>query len=232
MVRVMWSSALRWLILVVILALFLGLGGPQPNAAVVAAGAPGNLALKGVADRASQAPPFEPTPSSGPSGDAPVYTASPGTVLRYMRVLGSAFHPIRSGITFESPYGSCTYMTSGIAYDYLQVGLQLPEGAHIVGMRIWYVDGVSDNGIVALTEYDPFATENGTHEVALVSTSGSGSSGRDTTAAVDYVVRNADRALALRWRPLLIGGGMQICTVQLTYEVPIGSAAYLPAITR
>jgi hypothetical protein len=232
MIRVTWSAALRWLGLAAILAVLLGLNGPQTTVAVVEAGSAGSLALGGVATPRNQTATLAPAPSSGSLGNASVYTASPGTVLRYMRVLGSAFHPIRSGITFESPYGSCTYMTSGIAYDYLQADLQLPEGAHIVGMRIWYYDSTGSDGIVALTEYDPFATENGTHEVALVSTSGSGSGGRDTTGAVDYVVRNADHALALRWRPLLIGSGMAICTVQLTYEVPIGSAAYLPAITR
>lgn len=218
MSRSVWLSGVRWLGLAVILALIAGFGGAQAGSSGVA-----TTSVSGVRSPASS--------QESQSPAAP--TASPGMVLRYMRVLGSAFHSLRSTISIESSYGSCTYMTSGIAYDFLQADLQLPEGAHVVGLRIWYYDSSGpNNGVVALTEYDAFATENGTHEVAVVTTSGNSGVGGEASGNANYVVRNADHAMALRWRPFQSGSSMQICTVMLIYEVPTLAAAYLPAITR
>ncbi|MFC2029727.1 hypothetical protein ACFLWA_03255 [Chloroflexota bacterium] len=153
--------------------------------------------------------------------DAPAATTS-----YYKRIAGSDFHPLGS-FTDHSPMGAgCVYRTS--VGGRLSAGLQLPQGAVLDYLRIYFYDNSTEEIDVVIWAHD------GAHnESELISVTSTGSQGYDSAGAwLDpaHVVDNVSEALSI-----VVGFGNStnidtgFCRVRVRYQFSLDQA-YLPTV--
>ncbi len=99
----------------------------------------------------------ERAPSSAPLLAAPdnagLDAVNAVTPLRYMRIPGSAFHPVSSGVAFGYDGGGCIHR-SGAAAALFTHKIVLPQGSVVKYLRLYYNDASSSNISAFFTSYD------------------------------------------------------------------------------
>jgi len=155
--------------------------------------------------------------------------ADPNRTFFYKRYSADTFTPAFSDMEYRYDTGGCIHRTGGGSYDHTAHSVQLPEGAEITYVRLYFYDMDAENNAVAqLMSYD------GQGHLALIdvvqSAGTPGWSSVGSGVPISYVVHNVDEALAL-W--LNFGNNtsdtLRLCGVRIQYEYTL-SRTSLPMI--
>lgn len=193
-------------------------------AAIIRAQGPGAQHPEGVAappDAATDDPPEH--VETRPAADARA-----GEVTLFHSIAGSSFHPREASTTHEYAGTGCVNRTSDAGF--LVADLQLPEGAEIDFLRLYFddTDAANNNDAQAwLYSYDGLGDFT---QIATVSSSGSPGQGSIGSGFFSHLVDNTNESLAV-----IVGmgsatdAGVQVCRVRLRYVVDVPALSYFPA---
>ncbi len=177
-------------------------GETEPEAAYVlpAPGEPGQMPDK-------VAPYQELEPPAAPS--------SPGGATFYKFYSANTFVPYDDDMTFVYFGAGCLYRTAGS--QFAEINVQLPQGAIVDFLRIYYYDNDAINNASAyLFQFNGLG---GFTNLGGASSSGTPGQSFTLSPPINHVVDNATGALAIR---LDYGGGtnsnLRICGVRLQYQ--------------
>jgi hypothetical protein len=136
----------------------------------------------------------------------------------YYHVTGSALHPRNSAVEWNTGgSGGCLYQTSGDPLVIYNLHQEIPTGARIDYLRIFYYDTSASNSSAWVTNYDD---EGGYNDVTSVQSAGSAGYGTSLSAFVDHIVDNTFFSYILNWRPYVNGSTMQLCGLRVAYRLP------------
>lgn len=144
------------------------------------------------------------------------------------RVIGSALRPRESDVSYSvSGNGSCSYVTAGDASTVWNVAPDLPQGAVIDTLRMYYDDTSGSNSSAWFTVYDLYGDI--VDEWSVSSNTSAGKSFNDS-AAINHTIDYATYAYLINWRPVVSGSTMQLCGFRVFYEPPPFGHLYLPSV--
>lgn len=106
------------------------------------------------------------------------------TPFRYLRLPGSAFHPVSNGVTF-SYSGSGCINRAGATTALFTHKVVLPQGSTVKYMRVYYNDTSADDLSAFFTSYD---MEGNFNEHTSVGSSGNAGFGSDLSPEITKVV--------------------------------------------
>jgi hypothetical protein len=145
----------------------------------------------------------------------------------------SYFHAAGSSLTPRSSQTAWTYQSVGCVSasggnDIFSMHLDLPQGARIDYLRLYYRDTSANNSQAWITTYD---AAGGFTDLTNVSSTGAAGYGTTLSPFVNHVVNNAARAYVLNWQPNQTGPSMQLCGLRVAYRVQVRNG-FLPMIRR
>ena len=149
----------------------------------------------------------------------------------FVRIAGSTFTPRDSTTTFSYSGGGCMQRNSNVGDSWFTHELQLPEGALIDFLRVYFYDNSASYDI--FSELWAFDGAGGTTLIAEADSSGTpgySSAGSDFFA---HVVDNINQSLVLVASIQAgVGSALQLCGVRIRYQLPENlSAAPSPGVT-
>ncbi|MGD9902898.1 MAG: hypothetical protein AB7U83_05475 [Vicinamibacterales bacterium] len=178
-------------------------GRPANSSADVPAGVP-----QSVAD----------DPSVAPGRDA-AWDRATAPVVHNWRIVGSALKPRENDVSYSvSSGGSCAYVTAGDASTVWNAVPQLPDGAVVDTLRMYYSDTSASNSTGWFTIYDLYGT---IVQEFPVSSSGSAGNSFNDSAAIGHTVDYSVYSYVLNWRPVVVGSAMQLCGFRVFYTTPL-----------
>lgn len=155
--------------------------------------------------------------------------AAEEVVTLFKFTAGSSFHARESTTTYSYGGAGCTYRTS--SNGFLVSDLQLPEGAEIDFVRLYYYDNNTEQDAdLYLYEYDG---QGGFTEIRHLAPTGSPGYSSVGSGFFSYVVNNTSASLGL-----VAGTGsannnsVRICGVRLRYKIDVPSWVMLPAVLK
>lgn len=144
----------------------------------------------------------------------------------YFHAAGSSLTPRDSSTGWIYQGTGCVSANGG--NDIFSMHLDLPEGARIDYLRLYYRDTSANSSTAWITTYD---AAGGFNDLTSVTSSGAAGYGTALSPFVNHVVNNAARAYVLNWQPNQTGASMQLCGLRVAYRVAV-STTYLPAVIR
>jgi hypothetical protein len=168
-------------------------------------------------DAAVDAPDWEAL-MAGPQPDKPGYGDDRGpewTDFYYTFVAGSSLRPRDSSSAWRYQGVGCVYINNG--NQLMTIDLNIPSGARIDYLRLYYRDTSASNSVAWITTYDGAGAVTD-----LTNVPSAGNSGYGTTLSplVSHVVNNASRSYSLNWRADQTGSSMQLCGLRVAYRLP------------
>jgi len=173
-----------------------------------------------------------------PSGDAPVEevdwdalipedapdmvntNADPNwsPIYYYYHVAGSALRPRDSSVEWGTGgSGGCLQLASGATYVIFNVHLEVPEGARIEYLRLFYYDTSASNSQAWVTLYDD---DGGYDDVTNVASEGNTGYGTALSEYFEHIINTTNYSYVLNWRPNVVGSTMQLCGLRVAYRLP------------
>lgn len=151
---------------------------------------------------------------------------SPGLTQFFKFISANVFVPYDDDMTYNYGGAGCVYRTGGASFT--EHTLQLPEGAEIDYLRVYFYDADATNDALAfLFSFD--GAGNFT-EIARAESSGTPGQSSSGSGFFSYFVDNTSSALALR---LSFENGsnsnLKICGVRLRYQYNLSSVS-LPVL--
>lgn len=147
----------------------------------------------------------------------------------YIHVAGAALKPRASNTEWSTDSsGGCLYVSGGSASTVYNIHLEIPDGARIDYLRIFYNDASTSDSYAWVTRYDDYG---GIEDVASVTSSGSSGYGTQLSSFVSHEVDNVNYSYVLNWRPVVVGSSMQLCGLRVAYRV-LMTESYLPLILK
>jgi hypothetical protein len=144
--------------------------------------------------------------------DAP---ESPDLLQYFTRYSANVFVPYDDDMTYNYYGGGCRYRTGGTAF--MDHTLQLPEGAEIDYLRIYFYDNDASNDANSIL----FAYDDVGNYIQIAQAYSSGTPGWSSAGSgfFSYIVDNLNQSLSLR---LGFGSGsnsnLVICSVRIRYQ--------------
>ena len=136
----------------------------------------------------------------------------------YYHVTGSALHPRDSSVEWNTGgSGGCLYQVSGDPYVIYNLHQEIPNGARIDYLRIFYYDTSASTSYAWVTRYDDTGGYQDITSVASVGTAGYGTA---LSPFVDHVIDNVNYSYILNWRPYVNGTSMFLCGLRVAYRLP------------
>ena len=127
----------------------------------------------------------------------------------YYNVPGSALRPRNSSVEWRSESsGGCLYQYSGDHLNTYNIHLDIPSGARIEYLRIYYYDTNSEDSVVWLTRYDG---KGNMEDITDVESDGSNGFGTRLSEYSGHIVNNQSYSYVLNWRPYVNGVTMKLC---------------------
>ena len=140
------------------------------------------------------------------------------TVPYYYNVAGSALRPRDSSVEWATgPNGGCLYQATGSNYSIYNIHLEIPDGARIEFLRLYFYDANSSYSTAFLTRYNG---AGGIVDITTVSSEGDSGYGSTLSAEMAHIVDNVNNSYVLNWRPNLNGSTMQLCGLRVAYRLP------------
>jgi hypothetical protein len=145
----------------------------------------------------------------------------------YIFVAGSSLHSADYTMRQDYQPGACVSAvdTGG---QFFTLNLNLPDGARIDYLRLFYNDTDASNGTANLRKYDG---AGGYTEIATVSSTGNAGFGTTLSAYIGHVVNNIDGGYVLNWQPIVTGTSMQLCGLRVAYRLP-AKEFFMPFVIR
>lgn len=168
-------------------------------------------------DASADAPDWEAL-MAGPQPDKPGYGEARGpewSDFHYAFVAGSALRPRDSSSGWRYEGVGCVYINNG--NELMTIGLDVPTGARIDYLRLFYRDTSANNSTAWITNYDGAGAFTDLTNVASTGNSGYGTT---LSPLVSHVVNNASRSYSLNWHANQTGTSMQLCGLRVAYRLP------------
>jgi hypothetical protein len=108
-------------------------------------------------------------------------------------------------------------------FEVLNLHLDIPTGARIDYLRIFYYDSSPSDSIAWVTTYDG---AGGLSDLTSVASSGAAGYGTNLSGFVNHIVNNLDNAYVLNWRPYQLGSSMRLCGLRVAYRLPTGPSTW------
>lgn len=139
------------------------------------------------------------------------------TVYSYFHAAGSAFRPRESGISWAvDDETGCVYLVSGDPMVWFNIHLDVPNGAHIEYLYIFYKDESLFDSEAFITHYDGEGRSENIARVVSTSNEGYGHQG----SQINHTVDTDNYAYVLNWSPKDAGETMQLCGLRVDYHLP------------
>lgn len=136
----------------------------------------------------------------------------------YYHVTGSALHPRDSAVEWSTGgSGGCLYQVSGDPYVIYNLHEEIPDGARIDYLRIFYYDTSASTSYAWVTRYDD---AGGLEDLTNVASVGNTGYGTNLSAYLGHVVDNTNWSYILNWRPYVNGTTMFLCGLRVAYRLP------------
>jgi hypothetical protein len=148
------------------------------------------------------------------------------------RVVGSALKPRANDVSYavSGTNPGCTYATAGSAATIWGATPDLPQGARVNSLRMYFDDtNVSFNSLGWFTIYDLFGDV--AQEWSVGSSGSSGFSFNDT-ATISHTVNYDFYSYQIHWRPTVATGNLGLCGFRLFYEPPPFGVSFMPLIRK
>jgi hypothetical protein len=145
------------------------------------------------------------------------------------RVTGSALRPRENTVSNTvNSSGGCIYVTAGSAFTVWNTTPDLPQGAVVDTLRMYYHDTNASNSTAWFTVYDLYGAI--VQEWSVSSTGNFGNSFNDSVA-IDHTVDYSLYSYLINWRPIVTGSTMQLCGFRVFYTPPPFGIVFLPHIS-
>jgi len=136
----------------------------------------------------------------------------------YYHATGSALRPRDSSVEWNTDgSGGCIYQVSGNASVVYNLHLDIPDGARIDYLRIFYYDTDASNTQSWVTRYDD---SGGASDIAYAPSTGTAGYGSALSSLIEHVVDNVNYNYVLNWRPIVNGTAMMLCGLRVAYRLP------------
>jgi hypothetical protein len=138
-----------------------------------------------------------------------------GTGASYYHVAGSAFTPTDSSTVFSTAYYGCIYLDAGAAYA-LNAPLEVPDGARLVQLRIFYEDSIG----YAIDAYIYRYNDLGTGEELISFTESVDTPGHTSVfddIVPEHIVDRFNYSYVLRVKIHNYSSTLQFCGARVTY---------------
>jgi len=141
--------------------------------------------------------------------------AADWSAFYYEFIAGSTLRPRGSATTWASSgQGGCVYAVDG--QEVFNVPLDLPQGARIDYLRLYYYDNGASNSTAWITTYDGIGGLSDQVRVDSADTTGYGST---LSPYVGHIVDNINNSYVLNWRPSVAGSSMMLCGLRVAYRI-------------
>lgn len=146
------------------------------------------------------------------------------------RVTGAALKPRENDVSYGvDGNGSCTYVTAGDAFTVWNIAPDLPQGAVVDTLRMYYNDTSASNFTAWFTIYDLYGTI--VDEWSVSSNTNTGNSFNDS-AQINHTVDYSVYSYLLNWRPIATGSALQLCGFRIFYTPPPFGLGFLPTVIK
>lgn len=147
----------------------------------------------------------------------------------FKRVAGSNFQPRDSTTTYSYSGGGCMQRDANVGDSWFTVDLQMPEGAVIDYLRVYYYD--NDNNYDINSELWAFDGAGGTTLIAEADSSGAPGYSSAGSDFFSHPVDNLNETLAVVTSIQGgVGADLQLCGIRVRYQYTPLSANFLPAV--
>jgi hypothetical protein len=144
----------------------------------------------------------------------------------FKRVAGSNFKPRSSQAVYSYTGGGCMQRDSAAGDSWFTIDLQVPDGADIDFMRVYYYDNNATYDINS--ELWAFDGASGTTLIAEADSSGTPGYGSTGSAFFSHIVDNTNESLVVVASIQGgVGSGLSLCGIRIRYQYNLG-ASYLP----
>lgn len=144
------------------------------------------------------------------------------------RVTGSTLKPRENNVSYSvDSNGSCTYVTAGSNFTVWNLPVQLPNGAEVDTLRMYYYDASGSNTTAWFTIYDLYGAI--VNEWSVSSNVSSGYSFNDSSQ-INHTVDYSIYSYVVNWRPLVTGSTIQLCGFRIFYTPPPYGLGFVPAV--
>ena len=137
------------------------------------------------------------------------------TDFYYFFAAGSVFRPRDSATGWDYAGAGCISARGGS--DNFTLHLEVPHGARIDYLRIFFYDTNASNSTTWITDYDAQGT---TTDLISVSSTGTAGYGTALSSYLGHVVDTANHAYVLIWHPGAQGTTMRLCGLRVAYRLP------------
>ncbi len=136
----------------------------------------------------------------------------------YFNVAGSALTARDSNVDWKSDTsGGCLYLTNGDLYTKFNIHLDIPNGARIEYLRVYYYSNSSSNSYAWITRYN---NQGAFEDVAFVKTTPFTGYGTELSSFIGHVVDSVYYSYVLIWQSDEIGATTQLCGLRVAYRLP------------
>ena len=173
-----------------------------------------------------------------PETGVPVFSADEEETMKdpdsplaqfFSRTAGSNFIPRDSTATFSYGGGGCIQRNSNTGDSWFSMDLQVPDGAILDFMRVYYYD--NDVNYDINSELWAFDGAGGTTLIAQADSNGALGYSSTLSDMFNHTVDSINESLVIVASIQGgIGSNLKLCGVRVRYQYDLGSANYLPAV--
>jgi hypothetical protein len=145
----------------------------------------------------------------------------------YIFTAGSSLHSADYTMRQDYQPGACVSAVD-TGNQFFTLNLNLPDGARIDYLRLYYYDTDAGTGTANIRKYDG---AGGYIQIATVGSAGSTGYGTTLSAYVGHVVNNSNGGYVLNWLPSVASTSMQLCGLRVAYRLP-AKQIFIPLVTR
>jgi hypothetical protein len=138
------------------------------------------------------------------------------TGFYYVFAAGSSLHTADYSMRQVYNPGACASVID-TAYEFLTLNLDLPDGARIDYLRMYYYDTAAGDSVANIRKYNGAGA---TTEIAVVHSASNIGYGTILSAYVGLVVDNSGGGYVLNWEPMVTGTTMRLCGLRVAYRLP------------
>lgn len=149
--------------------------------------------------------------------DGSKQTTAPGQ--EFLRVAGSNFVPRDSDMTFTYGGAGCLVRDSGVSDQWFTYDLQLPDGALLDYLRVYYYDNNATYDVYS--ELWAFDGAGGTNLIAEADSSGTPGYSSTGSGFFEHIVDNGGESLVVVvGLPGGVGSSLRVCGIRVRYQSP------------
>lgn len=136
----------------------------------------------------------------------------------YFHVAGSALRPRDSSVNWTTDgSGGCAVLSSGDTSVVFNVHLDIPNGARIDYLRLYYYDTSANDSYSWITRYNNTGSLT---DLTTVKSTGTAGYGTTLSPLLGHIVDSTNFSYLLNWRPYQLGQTMRLCGFRVAYRLP------------